>query len=286
MAEAASVLTGGEGEQQQQQQSANADHWSATLPEDLRPWAAGMGLDKLDERGALTKVLPMYRGAEQKLGVPADQVLRLPGKDAKPEDWKAVWQKLGAPEKPEGYEFPEELKDDKIAASFRTKAHELGLPAGAAKTLVEWFSSESAAAREAQEALFDQQAEKDIGELKAAWGEDFDKNIDLAKRVARTMGINEQEARALERTLGIKRTAEVFSKFGGALGEHRFVGGQEGAGVGMSPAAAKEKIDALRKDSEWMAKYIKGDVEKAAEFKRLHEIAHGTDPVGDLSVAA
>src|SRR5690606_12779533 len=103
------------------------------------------------------------------------------------------------------------------------------------------------AAREAQEAQFDQQAEKDIGELKTAWGEDFDKNIDLAKRVARTMGINEQEARALERTLGIKRTAEVFSKFGGALGEHRFVG-QGGQSFGMTGEAAKARISDLRKD--------------------------------------
>lgn len=250
--------------------------WHESFDADTKTWLGGMGLDKLPEREALTKVLPMYRSAEQKLGVPADQVLRLPGKDAKPEDWRSVWQKLGAPEKPEGYDFGEQLKDDKIATSFRAKAHELGVPAPMAKAITEWFTGESGALREAQEAAFDQQADADIAALKTEWGNDYDKNLDLAKRVRKAMGVTEEEAVALERAIGLKRAAQVFSKFGGALGEHRFSGGQEGGQGfgGMSPEAARARIADLRKDSEWMAKYTAGDAEKKAEFTRLNQIAY------------
>src|SRR5690242_15918745 len=185
-------------EEQQQQQQQSGDHWSATLGDDLKPWAAGMGLDKLDAPAALAKVLPMYRGAEQKLGVPADQVLRLPGEKATPEELKAFRSKLGVPETPDAYKVDDTLKDDPIVGKFRTKAHELGVPAPQFEQLVSWFTGESAALREAQEAKWDQQADADLAALKSEWGNDYDKNVALAKNVRRTMGNNEQEAQQIE----------------------------------------------------------------------------------------
>jgi hypothetical protein len=268
--EGGTILGGGAGGQQQ----AAGGAWFDTFDDDTKGWVNARGYDKLDAAAVLPELVKGYRGAESKLGVPADQVLRLPGKDAKPEDWKQVWQKLGAPEQPDGYDFGEGLKDDKIAASFRAKAHEIGMPAPMAKAAAEWFMGESTAAREAAEAEWNAKADGEIAALKSAWGNDFDKNIDLAKRVARTMGINEQEAQQLERMFGLKRTAEMFSKFGGALGEHRFVGGQEGSGsFGMSAEAARQRIADLGKDSAWMAKYVGGDADSKAEWTRLHQIA-------------
>src|SRR5437879_5504237 len=46
-----------------------------------------------------------HREAEKLIGVPADQLLRLPVSTADAEAWKPVWQKLGAPVDAAGYDF-------------------------------------------------------------------------------------------------------------------------------------------------------------------------------------
>lgn len=253
---------------------ASGTPWFDTFDADTKGWLSGMGLDKLDPQAALTKVLPMYRGAEQKLGVPADQVLRLPGDKATPDEIKAFRAKLGVPEAPDAYKLDDALKDDPVAGKFRAKAHELGVPAAQFEGIVQWFMGESAAAREAQEGQFAQQAEKDITDLKSEWkGEEFDKNIDLAKRVSRTMGLSPEEAQAVERAIGIKRAATVFSSLGKALGEHRFVGGQNGQQqFGMTAEGARARLADLKKDGAWMASYLSGDADKTAEWTRLHQV--------------
>src|SRR5688572_23977637 len=85
--------------------AANNASWADGLDADTKGWVTGKGFDKLDATAALPELIKGYRGAEKTLGVPADQILRLPGKDAKPEDWRGVYTKLGLPEKPEGYEI-------------------------------------------------------------------------------------------------------------------------------------------------------------------------------------
>jgi len=254
---------------------ANAGQWHASLEPDMQQWVGGMGLDKLPADQALAKVLPMYRGAEQKLGVPADQVLKLPGKDAKPEDWKPIWQRLGAPEKPEDYGLAEPGKETEFLKTASAWFHELGIPKGMASGLAgkwnEYVQASSVRAEGEWNARFD----KEVGELKTAWGQDYDKNLDLSNRVLRTAGFTREEQMALEQALGPKAFRERFAKFGAMVGEHRFVGtdGQGQGGFQMSAEGAKARIADLNKDAAWKTAFLNGDADKKAEWTRLHTIA-------------
>lgn len=257
----------------------NQGSWADSLDAEMKPWVSGMGLDKLPPDQALAKVLPMYRGAEQKLGVPADQVLRLPGKDAKPEDWRAVYTKLGAPEKPEDYELtpPEGHNDEflKVAAGW---FHKHGVPKNMASALATEWNEYVSAQQVAADGQWNQRFDSEINALKGEWkGDEYDKNVDLAKRVMRSTGWTNEQLGAMEKALGPKAFLQGFAKFGSLVGEHRFVGGQEAGNFGMTPEAAKQRITDLQKDAAWTASYASGDADKKAEWTRLHQFAYGTE---------
>ena len=256
------------------------DSWAAALDEDQRGWVSGMGLDKLDEKGALAKVLPMYRAAEQKLGVPADQLLRMPKDENDAEGFRAAMMKLGLPEKADDYGLPVPEGDKgefaKMASGWM---HEIGVPKRQAVALAAKWNEHVAAMATAQEGQYQQSAETDIAALKSEWkGEEYDKNVALAQRVRKTAGLTDQEAIALERAIGVKRAATVFASLGKSLGEHRFAEGTGGAqSFGMTAEGARARIADLQKDSAWVAAYTAGDADKKAEFTRLMQIAHPED---------
>jgi hypothetical protein len=81
-----------------------------------KPWHDGVEADtvgfwqnkgyKVDDPKALaTDLTKQYRELERHIGAPPDQILRLPKADAKPEDIKAFWGKLGAPADAKEYDF-------------------------------------------------------------------------------------------------------------------------------------------------------------------------------------
>lgn len=255
--------------------AANNGAWADSLDAEMKPWVSGMGLDKLEPAAALAKVLPMYRGAEQKLGIPADQLLRLPGKDAKPEDWMQVWGRLGRPEKPDGYEI--KAPDGDAGEFLRTATgwfHEIGVPKGMARALAGKWNEYVGAQQEADVGRWNQRFDKEHGDLKGEWkGEDYNKNIDLSKRVMKAMGLSQQDLQAVERALGPKQFHMAFARFGGMVGEHRFVGGEGDKQFAMSSEGAKTRLAELQKDAAFTAKLTAGDVDAKAEWTRLHQVA-------------
>lgn len=251
-----------------------ANDWHAGFDDDTKGWLAGMGVDKLPERDALAKVIPMYRNAEKKLGVPADQLLQLP-KDGDAEGFKAVMAKLGAPETPDGYglKVPEGQPDGFLKTAVGW-FHELGIPKRQAEGLAGKWNEYLTTQQAAREQQLNDRAEQDIKALKTEYGEDYDKNVELARRVRRAAGISDQEAQQIEDTIGLGRAMKVFAELGKAMGEHRFAGSEQGGQTfGLSPESARARITDLKKDSAWMAAYLSGDADKKAEWTRLHKVA-------------
>lgn len=247
--------------------------WAASFEPDTKGWLDGMGVSALPEKDALAKIIPMYRSAEQKLGVPADQLLRLP-KEGDAEGFRATMTKLGLPETPDGYGL--QAPDGQPGDFLKTATgwfHELGIPKGQAVGLAGKWNEYIAAQTQTAEAAFSTQAEKDILALKTEYGEDYDKNVELARRVRRSSGLSDDEAIAIERTLGLARSMKVFAELGKSLGEHRFVGGETGSTTfGMSPEAARARITDLKKDATFVNALMAGDADKKAEWTRLHKV--------------
>ena len=78
----------------------------------------------------------------QKL-VGADKI-PVPNKMATDEDWKAVYDRLGRPETPEGYKYdlPKETKlEEKTLKAFSEEAHKLGLLPKQAEGIINYYNS-------------------------------------------------------------------------------------------------------------------------------------------------
>ena len=80
-----------------------------------------------------------YLSAQKIVG--ADKI-PVPNKFATEDDWKAVFNKLGAPEKPEDYKynFKEGEVDKDLLSNFNQQAHKLGLLPQQAESLIKFYN--------------------------------------------------------------------------------------------------------------------------------------------------
>lgn len=130
---------GGDQQQQQQQQQADASNPFKDLQDaDTREWIEKRGFKGLDD------LAKSAREQSKLLG----NAIRVPGKDATEEEREAFLNKLGRPEKVDGYEFappadlPENLPyDAERAAAFRGLAHKIGLTQAQAAAVHDWAVS-------------------------------------------------------------------------------------------------------------------------------------------------
>lgn len=261
-----------------------ANDWHAGFDDDTKSWLDTKGYSKLDSAAAIPELVKLGRSAEQKLGIPADQLLRMPKDDNDADGFKAVMAKLGAPETPDGYGLKvDDGQPDEFLKTATGWFHELGIPkrqaAGLAGKWNEYVASQQTAAAEAQKA----QDESDYEALQKKWGDaDYDAKIELGNRVIRSTGLSDEDATKIKNAIGLEKAATWLAGIGAGMGEHRFTGGEDGVGNfgALSPDAAKARIVALRSDKEWQGKMHAGDADKKAEWQRLHDAAYGNEPVG------
>lgn len=221
--------------------------------------------------------LEKFVGAEK-----AGRGLIMPKPDAKPEEWRAFWSKVGAPEKPEGYKLPEGLDKDEGIIKLRDHAHKLGVPAALFEGLTGYLVEQIRATDDNDDQDFAARAEKEMQELRAEWrGTAFDENSELGRRAA-TAFIPHKDAAELETiitkmegAIGTKATMKLFAKIGKAIGEHGFVGGDlPVVDGGMTPAQARLEISNLKKDPEFGKKLQAKDAEATAKWDKLHKVAN------------
>jgi len=250
MAEAALNNAGDAGNPGGAPGAGNDQTWATGFDEDTRGWLGGMGVDKLPPDQALAKVIPMYRGAEKKLGVPADRLFTLPKDENDAEGFRAAMTKLGLPENPDGYELKAPEGDPGTFLKTATGwMHELGIPKSQAHGLAakwnEYVQGQTAAAVEAQKV----RNVEDYATLEKEWGDQYDAKIELGNRVIRAAGLSEDEAKQITNAIGLKRAATLFAYLGGAMGEHNFKGGEHGGNrFQMSPAELRAKIGSIEAD--------------------------------------
>ena len=128
----------------------------------------------------------------QKL-VGADKI-HIPNKYATDEEWNAVYEKLGKPKSPDGYEYnlPKEAKlDDNSLKACSAEAHKLGLLPKQAQGIIKYYNdlagaSETESNNQAEAAR--NEAEKN---LRKEFGSTYNDRITAAKKLATTTLGNE-----------------------------------------------------------------------------------------------
>lgn len=221
-------------------------------------------------------VVDSYRNLEKLVGVPQDRLLKLPNDDDA-EGWKGVWSKLGRPENPDGYQLPvpEGMPGD-FAKEASAKFHELGIPAKQAQELAKWWNEKNSSVMQSYEAERAQKAELDMQQLRQEWGQTYDAEVEKGRRAVRQFGIDQESLQKIEDAIGTASLLKMFSKIGNGLAEASFEGGENASqGFGTSKDAAIARINALKSDQNWTAKYLAGDVQAKSEMTRLMQLAYG-----------
>ena len=239
------------------------------LPEDLRQ---NPSLRTFTNPADLAK---SYIHAQRMIG--ADKIA-LPGKSATDDEWRAVYQKLGAPADPKNYEIGgTEILGDAELSEFRNAAFQAGLNNRQAETVAKFMDQTLGQAR----AQFEQQADEarynGEQELRKEWGQAFDQKVELAYKAAiDTLGsadLLDEIKLADGRMLGDHpAVVKMFAKIAEQLGEDNLIG--DTSEMVMTPAEASGRISEMtRRDSPYWDKMHPEHDKYVQEVLRLREYA-------------
>ncbi|MBV5325379.1 MAG: hypothetical protein J0626_08980, partial [Rhodospirillaceae bacterium] len=182
-------------------------------------------------------VLTSYQNLEKLVG--GDRVA-VPARDAGPEAWGPVWDKLGRPQEPGGYDFapPEGVAYDKAHADwFRETAFKLGLSQDQARDLHDAFLAHFPAAENSVA-----EAEPEV-DLKQLWGRQYDRNMAAARRAYGTFLGDETSFEAIAGNMGEGALMELLAKVGRAIGEDSITARADAKGHG--PRSAGEALSEI-----------------------------------------
>ena len=194
--------------------SAPAPPWFASIQDtELRGFAESEGLKEPVD------AVRNYRELKALRGVPPDQLLKLPGKDAKPEDWAPVYDKLGRPKTAEDYKLTglDGTSTDDFAVGIAQVLHKGGANLQLAKDLNESYNGYAQKLIEQRQKDRDAQWAADELTLHQEWpGQVYNERMELAKRAARSYGFNEDVIDKFESVIGPAEVYRWFAKIGKA----------------------------------------------------------------------
>lgn len=246
-----------------------AEGWFDRLPGDLKGQASLKAMPSLE---ALAK---SYVETKRMVGAR----MEAPGEQATPEQIAAWRRVVGAPEKPEGYlgegtslrpeRIPENMWDGEREQQFLALAHKHHLPPGAVKEIMGFYGEHVAQNFERSQQEETAMLGHESTRLRQAWGTEFDSNLQLAARVAQTVGLD-------PKSHPIFTSAEVvqaFARMGRLLSEDRLVTGQVRGMAGSTQDRIQDITDPRSQSSlarEYRGEY--GPERQRGAQEQLHQL--------------
>ena len=231
-----------------------ADKWLDALPEDAKDYK-----DTLAKYKSVPDMAKALANANALIG----KKLGVPNEKSSPEEVAAFRRAMGVPESIEEYKFaPDSLPEgmtwsDDMAKPYAEIAHKHGIPPSAMKELVAQHAKTEMFKLEAIQATYEKQRTEAVQGLQKEWGNDFGKNIGLAKQAAKLAGVdaNSHGFSDPEVVRGFVRMAQMMSedKVGRSMGGTEFMTG-----------AARAKDIMSNSENAWHKRYMEGDREAAA----------------------
>ena len=241
------------------------------IPEEYR---AEKSLENFKDMGDFVK---SYLSAQKIVG--ADKI-PVPNKFATEDDWKAVFNKLGAPEKPEDYKynFKEGEVDQELVSSFNQQAHKLGLLPSQAESLIKFYNDmNEGSSIQAEEKAAETRLTTE-NELKKEFGPQYAKRLDQAKRLASSTLGNDflentflQDGSRLGDNLSV---VKAFSNLAEKLSEDEVVKGDSSSY--MTANEIEKEINSLTEEgSPYWTKTHPNHQKAVQEVLKLREILNG-----------
>lgn len=258
---------------------------TGVAPEVLGFWQ-NKGLPVDDPKAFGVKITELYQNAEKFIGVPADQVIRLPKADAKPEEISAFRQRLGVPAEAKDYDFTT-IKDAAgqplaapLADALRAASHEAGVPKDAAAKVAAAVVKHLDSVRTTETALATGKLAEEKTKLELNWGgkdsSTYQFNHLQAMEGARRLGITPEAVKALESQVGYASVMDAMRKVGAARSEDIFVQAPgSGNGQPTTREGAMARKQELLSDKAWGARLTSGDAEARREYDALNKMILG-----------
>ena len=152
--------------------------FKSLIPEDYKEEKSLQNFSNMDD------FVKSYLHSQKLVG--ADKI-PVPNKMATDDDWKAVYDRLGRPETPDGYKYdlPKETKlEEKTLKAFSEEAHKLGLLPKQAQGIINYYNS--LAEQTEQAATVNEEASRAEAEvqLRKEYGPAYDLKIAQARNLA------------------------------------------------------------------------------------------------------
>lgn len=266
--------------------SGDAGPWYNGADSDTIGFWDNKGWGKDNPKDLAINMTKSYREMEKHFGTPAAQLLKMPAPDAKTEDIKAFWQRLGAPGNPTEYDFSTvKINGAPLDADFENVMREAMAQAYIPKDKATMIADAWAKAAErdfvSKQAIKLTNLKSEETNLRQNWGPNFDFNHLKAMEGARRAGVSQEGVEALEKGnfegIGYAAVMELFRKIGAGTSEHQWVdtgvkgpGGINGVPVTREGAAAR--VEELLADQAWTKRWTQGDRQAKQEYAALRAI--------------
>jgi hypothetical protein len=250
--------------------------WHTGVDAEFIGHAQNKGWKLDDPKEAFAAAVKQARELERHFGVPPDRLVKLPAADAKPEDLRAFYERIGAPKEAKDYDLSP-IKDPAIADSLRATMHDRGVPKDAANII----ATQLARTLESKTTTDNSALTTKLAEQKEAlnknWGDKFAFNHLQAIEGARRLGIDKEAVAALEGTIGYDKVMEAMRKIGANTREDTFVERGAGGPVGdvTTVEGAHARKNELMADAGWVDRYNKGGAAEKREMTRLNQMITG-----------
>lgn len=248
-------------------------------------WREGLEGELRDFAGRFTTAKDLAQAALD-LRKANSGMIRLPGKDAKPEEVAKFRKAIGAGEKVEEYAFemPKGIEANEGDKAFQAKVaeimHTTGVPLATAKALNSAWNEMTTAMQAEAERVAVAKREAAVAELRKDLGADYDSHLALATRAARTFGgddfINFVNTTMVDGAKLGDHPAfiKAFGTIGRRMGEGDFIGVVNDAEKGTLEGEL-EKL--MRDNPPGTAKYNDPAVQK--RVREINEKLYGTAPL-------
>jgi hypothetical protein len=261
--------------------------WYANFGDaDLRGWTE---LKKFENPEAAMK---SAREAEKLIGVPKDQLVRIPQPNAEGvQDLNPVYDRLGRPKTPEEYRIPTVEGGEEFAKTMAPLLHRVGMNQAQVEQLATGWNTYMKTAVDAQNNAQALEEQADLTKLHQEWpGQTYTEREEMGRRYARqvvapALGITNDGELAevlgnIEEAIGTAKFLKIMAKGGESLGEGRFVAGRGNPTFGMTPEGARARMKELNADADFRARVMRNgkDGPEMQEMDRLARVAAGNLP--------
>lgn len=241
------------------------------------------GYDLSDPGKVAVEATKAAMHAQSLLGVPKEQIVRLPADANDEAGWRGVYSRLGVPADAKEYDLAgiKFANGDEIEAGFsdtmRAALHKARVTKEMApevvKAVVKFMDDADSAEATARTAKI----ETERAALKRDWGQNFDLNRLHAMEGAKRLGVSPETVAQLEQQVGYAQVMEMFRRVGAGTREDTFVEGARTRpdGLPATMAGAKQMLAEKQADPAWVQRLFAKDPTTLREFQNLTKLATG-----------